>query len=154
MNDIPPVYRAPINPDQEHLNLIAIFHYVLSGLSVLYIPFLFIHYSMMSTMMTTMMNSPKMREQMQEQGSTVDPAAFLHIFVWFYIFMGAWGLVSLILNISSGICIQRRQSRLFSLIVAGFNCINLPLGTVLGVFTIILLIRPSIIALYQQSAPR
>jgi hypothetical protein len=34
--------------------------------------------------------------------------------------------------------------------VAGLNCIQIPLGTALGVFTIMVLTRDSVEAVYQQ----
>jgi hypothetical protein len=40
---------------------------------------------------------------------------------------------------------------MFSLIVAGFNCINFPFGTLLGIFTLILLLRPVMPALYHET---
>ena len=34
--------------------------------------------------------------------------------------------------------------------VAGLNCLHMPLGTLLGVFTFIVLARPSVQALFEQ----
>lgn len=44
-----------------------------------------------------------------------------------------------ILNIVSGRFMAKRRHRLFSMIIAGVNCLSIPLGTVLGVFTFVLL---------------
>ena len=49
----------------------------------------------------------------------------------------------------SGFCLHARKHRTFSLIVGGVNFLHLPLGTVLGVFTIIVLIRDSVRELYE-----
>ena len=73
------------------------------------------------------------------------PAEFFHIFQWFYLVFGIWFLTSAVLNVISGSpCIRARKQRTFSLIVAGINCSHMPLGTVLGVFTIIILVRDSV----------
>ena len=45
-----------------------------------------------------------------------------------------------------------KTSRFF-LVVAAINCLHMPLGTVLGVFTIIVLIRQSVVELYEYSPP-
>jgi len=47
--------------------------------------------------------------------------------------------------------IVKRESRVFCLIVAGVNCMNMPLGTVLGVFTFILLSRPQVVQSFEQN---
>jgi len=41
---------------------------------------------------------------------------------------------------------------MFCLIVAGIICIFMPLGTILGVFTIIVLVRPSVKAMFEGQA--
>ena len=45
--------------------------------------------------------------------------------------------------------LRGRRHRTFSLIVAGINCLGIPLGTILGVFTLIVLLRPSVRTLYR-----
>jgi hypothetical protein len=45
---------------------------------------------------------------------------------------------------------QRRYT--FCLVIAGLLCIFIPFGTVLGVFTIVVLVRPSVKALFEQQA--
>jgi hypothetical protein len=53
-----------------------------------------------------------------------------------------------ILTIVSGRAIAQRKWRVFSLVMAGVNCASFPLGTLLGVFSFIVLLRPSVRALY------
>lgn len=140
-----PLSPAAENPDTTHLKLIEIFHFLMCGLSVLYGGFLFVHY----TFMSTMFSNPEMWKN-ANRPPDFDPRQFFHMFVWIYILMGAWGVISLVLNLISGLCIHARKARMFSLVVAGVNCVNLPLGTVLGVFTFLILLRPSVSALYQH----
>ena len=70
---------------------------------------------------------------------------------WFYLTGAVWFASSGVLNLISGICLRARKGRTFSLVVAGLNCLHIPLGTVLGVFTIIVLIRDSVRELYAAS---
>ena len=53
----------------------------------------------------------------------------------------------------AGRCLQRRQHRLFTYIMAGVNCLHVPFGTALGVCTFLVLQRPTVEALYHPPAP-
>jgi hypothetical protein len=137
------------NRDALHLKVIEIFHYVLAGLAVAGMAFLFVHY----TIMSTAFSNPHVWEQMearQKQPMPFDPVAFFHAFIWFYIFFGAWGMASFFMNVISGFCIRSCRWRMFSLIVAGVNCVNFPFGTALGIFTLIVLLRPTMPAIYGE----
>ena len=76
------------------------------------------------------------------------PQLFMGIFTWFYVLGGIILTAAGIANLLSGLFLKRRSHRTFSLVVAGLNCINVPLGTVLGVFTIIVLLRDSVAQRY------
>jgi hypothetical protein len=52
------------------------------------------------------------------------------------------GLVSAGFTLLAGDFLRRRRGYLFCFIVAAIECLNMPLGTILGVFTIIVLVRP------------
>lgn len=52
----------------------------------------------------------------------------------------------------SGMSLRKARHHLFSQIVACICCLNFPLGTILGVFTLIVLSRPSVRALYAYRA--
>jgi len=144
MIENPPALQS--DRDREQLKLLEIFHYVLMGLSVAYLAFLFMHYLIMSTMFS----NPHMFDNAKEK-APFDPVQFFHIFIWFYVFMGAWGVLSFFANLASALCLRNRKNRVLSLVVAGFNCISIPFGTGLGVCAIIVLVRPSVVALYQES---
>jgi hypothetical protein len=143
MNQSPPPVPSS---DLQHLKLIGIFHYVLGGLAVIGIAFLLVHYMIMNTVFS----NPKIFQNQPNQ-PPFDPVQFWHVFIWMYVLVGAWGIASLIANVVSGFCIQTRRARMFSLVVAGFNCINFPFGTALGIFTFIVLLRPSMPGIYQEA---
>jgi hypothetical protein len=48
---------------------------------------------------------------------------------------------------------SRRASRTFCLVGAGLECVLVPFGTVLGVFTIIMLMKESVKPLFAAVAP-
>jgi hypothetical protein len=142
MNNLPPVFRDQRKIDSDHLNLLSIFHFVGAGFAVLGILFLLVHFAIFHTVFA----NPKMWES---QKGSPPPAEFFSIFKWFYLILGLWFLGSCALNLISAFCLRARKARTFSLIVAGINCLHMPLGTVLGVFTIIVLIRDSVRQLYE-----
>jgi hypothetical protein len=142
--------------DQQHLQLLCIFHFVVAGLAVLGMAFLFIHYMMFSTFFA----NPHMWEQAQQQAQQhgqpappFNPADFFKAFIWFYLFFGIIALLAAVGNIISGLFLRKRKNRMFSLVIAGLDCLQVPFGTVLGVFTIIVLVRPSVAELYDSNPP-
>lgn len=70
--------------------------------------------------------------------------------------MGAMGwaialfvLFFAVLNIISARNIGKRKGRVFSMVVAGIDCLSFPLGTALGVFTLIELSKEDVKQLYS-----
>jgi hypothetical protein len=142
----PPVI-APLpgnqrNVDIDHLNLLSIFHFVGAGFAVLGMLFLIAHYEIM--------NSVFSNPAMWNNGKSVPPPdVFFAMMKWMYGAAALWFIASLVLNLLSGIFLRTRENRTFSFVVAAINCIHMPLGTILGVFTIIVLSRQSVRELYE-----
>ena len=144
MTELPPLMRDQRKIDADHLRLLGIFHFVAAGMTVLGIAFLCLHYAFMHAMMT----DPQMWKHPSNGGPP--PAEFLSIFVWFYVVMGTMLVIAGIANLLSGLFMQKRKNRVFSLIVAGFNILQFPFGTILGVFTIMVLLRDSVREAYAN----
>jgi hypothetical protein len=142
MSELPPLPRDQRKIDANHLNLLSIFHFVGAGLALLGLLFLLVHYTIMHAVFT----NPQFWQN-QKQGPP--PPEIFAAFKWFYLFFGAWFLASGVLNVISGLCLRARKYRAFSLVVACVNCLHIPLGTVLGVFTIVVLVRDSVRELYE-----
>ncbi len=73
------------------------------------------------------------------------------VFVWFYVFFGGMIVGGMILNVIAGMKLKQRKGKVFTMVVAGLNCLNFP-GIVLGVFTFIVLCRHSVDLMYQKRA--
>jgi hypothetical protein len=134
-----------MNQDQEQLRLLSVFHYVCAGLAVVFASF-FIIYVVMGLVMAL---RPDAFGPAKDQ-----PPPFLG---WLFFMIGA-GLVSMGwifagLLAWAGRCLGRRRHYTFCLVMAGFACFFMPFGTVLGVFTIIVLVRPSVKALFESRTP-
>ena len=124
--------------DSEQLKLLAIFHYLFAGLAVFGLAFLVFHYLLMSSFM----HDPSAWSG--NGGSGPPPRAFLDLFIWFYLFMGFFFVMGGALNLAAGRFLLQRRRRLFCQIVAGLNCLQMPFGTLLGVFTLVALGRDSV----------
>ena len=78
-------------------------------------------------------------------------------FAWFFILfpsvfmLAGWTLAGFIF--AAGRRLKRRVSRTFCLVVAGLECIMMPFGTALGVFTIIVLMKESVKELFSANQP-
>ncbi|HEY5315273.1 MAG TPA: hypothetical protein VIK18_22265 [Pirellulales bacterium] len=142
MSDLPPILRDQRKIDADHLNLLSIFHFVAAGLALLGISFELVHFALFSAIFAGPIPWP-------HQTGGPPPAEFFAIFKWFYLVFGAWLLTSGTLNLISGFCLRARKHRTFSLVVAGVNCLYMPLGTILGAFTILVLVRDSVRELYD-----
>ena len=65
-----------------------------------------------------------------------------------FVTLALWGVAACL--IVSGLGLRRRRRRTFSFVIGCISCMSVPLGTVLGVFTIVVLSRPSVKALYDR----
>jgi hypothetical protein len=63
-----------------------------------------------------------------------------------------FGWIAGVATIISGRGISARRDRVWSLVVAAVNCCFVPIGTVLGVLTLIMLTRPSVMDDYARRA--
>ena len=148
MPELPPIPRDQRKIDQEHMRLLGILHFVGAGLALLGILFLLLHYTIMHAVMT----NPALWANQKQSGPP--PEQIFSMLKWFYLVAAIWFVASGILNIISGFCLRARKNRTFSLVVAGVNCVHFPLGTALGVFTFIVLLRDSVRESYEAaSAP-
>lgn len=129
--------------DADHLRLLAIFHFVFAGLALAGIGFLALHYGLMHSFM----ENPEMWKNAK---GGPPPAEFFRIFRWFYVVCGAALIACGILNLLSGLFIRKRIYRTFSIVIAALDCLQIPFGTMLGVFTLVVLLRDSVREVYEM----
>ncbi|HTD67934.1 MAG TPA: hypothetical protein VK846_15525 [Candidatus Limnocylindria bacterium] len=119
--------------DEDHLRLLSIFHYVLGGLVALGSCFALIYVVLGIVFMATNAN--------QSGGPPAALGAALTVFGVVFLIVG-WTMAGLL--IWAGRCLAQRTKYTFCLVVAVLSCFFFPLGTALGVFTFIVLMRPSV----------
>ncbi len=119
---------------KEQLNLLAIFHYVVGGLHALFGSFGLIHVSFGVAILFGLF--PK---ESHAAGGPEMAMAAIFVIIGGTLVVASWTLGAA--TILSGRRIAQRRSRKFSVIVGAINCALIPLGTTLGIFTLILLNR-------------
>jgi hypothetical protein len=129
-----------VNQDEEHLRLLSILYYIWGGLTACFSCFGVIY---------ALMGGVFLVAAAQEQNG---PPAFVGLLFW--VFGAAMVILVLVVagvTIWTGRNLQKRQHYTACMVVAAISCLSVPLGTALGVFTFVVLSRPSVKQLFQQN---
>ena len=134
-----------MNHDKEHSRLLAIFHYVVAGLAALFSFFPLLYTTVGAIFIFAARHgTPKPGEQL--------PPEFLGwIFVVLGLLLFLLGVAMAICILIAGRCLSRRKHYTFALVMACIECLFIPFGTILGVFTIIALSRESVKELFAAT---
>jgi hypothetical protein len=128
--------------DDDHLRLLSFGHFVVAGLAALVALFPVIHLVVGVRMVTG---------TLPEDSRNAD----LRIFGWMFIFIASaiiiCGLAFAACLAMAGRCLARRSHYTFCLVMAALACGFVPLGTVLGVFTILVLQRRTVKQMFGQA---
>ena len=129
--------------DDSHLRTLAICHYIWGGITALLALIPLVHVGIGIAMINGVFD---------QSGSNPPPPEFGWFFVVFGVGAILLGETIALLTIISGVRMARRRGRVFSIVVAAINCLSFPFGTLLGVFTIIVLCRDSVRRQYDEAA--
>ncbi len=130
-----------MNQDAEHLKLLAIFHYVVAGLGALFACIPIVH-----LVIGIMMVNGKLGD-----GAKPPPPELGWVFIGIAVMAMLLGWASAAGLAYAGRCLAQRKRYTFCLVMAGIICfLCSPFGTVLGVFTIIVLMRPGVKVMFGQ----
>jgi hypothetical protein len=133
--------------DNEHLKLLAIFHYVFAGLAALGLMVMLVEFLIMGAVIGTA------AAHSSRSSSGPPPEFIVALLGLFFLLVSAMLAAIVICNILSGNFMRKRRNRTFSFVVACANCLQVPFGTALGVFTIVVLSRESVRAQYAAGQP-
>ncbi len=134
-----------MNQDTEHLRLLSIFHYVVAGLAALFSLFPLLY----TTIGTIFIFAA--RHGTPKPGEELPPEFLGWIFVGVCLFLFLLGIAMAICILIAGRCLSRRRRYSFALVMACVECLFIPFGTILGVFTIIALSRESVKELFAAT---
>lgn len=143
MNEPPPPPAPPParpNQDEEHLRALAVIHYVFGGLTALFACFPLVYVGIGAFML--------LKPEAFRHNPPPEPLAWFFVGLGLALTVAGWTLGLLI--VLAGRNLSRRRRHSFCQVVAGLGCVLMPLGTVLGVFTLIVLSRPSVKNLFHK----
>jgi len=133
------VYAGRVSRDAEHLQILSIFHHVLALLVGLLSLLPSLHLVFGIVMIS---------------GEITDGEPIGELVGWFVAVLAGLamlaGMTFAVCLVIAGRSLMRRRRYTFCLIVAGLSCVLMPFGTVLGVFTILVLVRPSVRELFED----
>lgn len=129
--------------DEHYLDIAGLFFYVVAGIMSFIALFPAIHIVIGILALTGVMDDTQTGEKL--------PVFFGVIFV-------AMGATVMLVGQTMALCvaiagrrIRQRRSHTFCLVIAGIVCMCIPVGTILGVLTIMLLVRPPVKELFDAN---
>jgi len=132
-----------MDDDIRHLDLLATFHYVVAGILALCGCFPIIHLVVGIAMVTGSFDNLRGNPPPDWFGIIFMGMALMMIVIFWAMAFAIW---------EAGIRLKRRTNYTYCLVVAAIACTFIPFGTVLGVFTIIVLARPRVKTLFGVQA--
>jgi hypothetical protein len=129
--------------DLEHLNLLSIFYYIVAGLNLVGTCLLSLYFFFIGGVL---MFAPR-------GGHGAPP---VQILVPIVIVIGGFvvllSLTMAVLAFFTGRFLKQRRHHLFCTVMAVIECLHFPLGTILGVFTILVLQRPRVQQMFKETS--
>ena len=132
--------------DTEQLNLLAIFHYVVAGLAALFSFFPLLYTTIGAIFIFAA------RHGTAKQGENLPPEFLGWIFAVLGSLLFLTGIAMAICILIAGRSLALRKRYSFVLVMACIECLFIPFGTILGVFTIVVLSRESVRGLFSTAA--
>lgn len=133
-----------MNQDESHLRLLAIFHYVLAAGSAVFSSVFLFHF----VWGLSILQGKRIFDSASNAATQPPPAVAIMMML-----MGGgaialgWAFAACL--VVAGRSLAAKKRHMFCMVIAGFACVLCnPLGTVLGVFTIMTLQRPSVKELF------
>ena len=133
--------------DIEHLRLLSIFHYVVSGMVGLFSCFPIIH---LVIGIAILVGGNGIFPVKSPAGGPAEAKLVGLLFTVFAAVIILFGWTIAVLVALAGRNLARRTRYTYCMVVAGLVCLFVPLGTVLGVFTIFVLGRSSVKELFDS----
>jgi len=145
-----PQRQANANADEEQLQVLSICYFVYGGLagafSLIGLALLFAGAVLSSHGVAWGAWGGRPEEQ---AGAAIAGCIFAAVGSVLLVLLGTTAL----LRILVGVALRRRRYYVFCLVAAGLTGLELPLGTALGIATLIVLLRPSTELLFRGQAP-
>ena len=143
-------YAPPmVNRDLEHLKVLSICWYVIAGLNLLGGCFMTLYIALGAMIV----NTPPPRGTTATGPAAGPPPEAVG---WFVMGLGGclmlFTLATAALSFFTARGLANQRGRMFCMIIAGITCLSVPLGTVLGVFTLLVLSRPTVMQMFARNS--
>jgi hypothetical protein len=142
----PSSIASGMNRDEEHLQLLAIFHYVVAGLAALFSFFPLLYTTVGAIFIFAA------RHGTAKPGEDLPPEFLGWIFAVLGSLLFLIGIAMAICILVAGRSLALRKGYSFALVMACIECLFVPFGTILGVFTIVVLSRESVRGLFSTAS--
>lgn len=130
--------------DQEHLKLLPLYFWVSGGFLGVYSLFMAVYFGFFGVVFLTMP---------PEQGASGPPAAVGWLFAGMGLLVFLFMAAIVVLKVMAGFWVMKRKNRAGIMIAAALSCLEFPYGTAAGVLTLVVLARPSVVALFGSGPP-
>lgn len=134
---------------EKQLKVAGVLFMVLAGFCLLGLLLLPLHYMMMKSMMQSFeqIDFPKRQDRpdLRQMFQTMQPSLYL-----MYGFMGSLGLLFGGMSLVTGINLYRKTHRTLCIIGSAAVCIWFPIGTALGVWTLLILFDKASRSLFEE----
>ena len=135
-----------MNQDAEHLRLLSIFHYIVAGLAALFSCFPLLYTTVGAIFIFVA------RHGTAKPGEELPPEFIGWILAVIGSFLFLLGIAIAICILIAGRSLAKHTRYWFAFAMACIECLFIPFGTILGVFTIIVLSRESVKTLFSIAA--
>jgi hypothetical protein len=135
-----------MNQDAEHLRLLCIFHYIVGGLAALF-SFFPLLYTIVGSIFIFVA-----RHGTPRPGEEPPPEFIGWILTVIGSFLFLFGIAIAICILIAGRSVAKHTHYWLAFVMACIECFFVPFGTILGVFTIIVLSRESVKTLFSTTA--
>lgn len=144
----PPPAAASPNNDAEHLRLLSIFHYVCAAVVAVFSSFFLLHVAMgIAILQGNETFGGAFQHGVAPFGHDQRIVGLMFLMAGSFVVLSGWAFAALL--VLAGRFLALRRSRIFCIVIAALACTFTPFGTVLGVFTLVVLLRPSVQALFE-----
>jgi hypothetical protein len=129
-----------MNNDVQHIQILSILYYVFAGLNALFvcIPIVYVVFGLA---LASADFGPKAQPPPRFLGDLLVVMGTFLIAIQLA-FTAGYALTGYLLSV--------HRQRIFCIVMAAITCLSVPLGTILGVFTIIVLVRPNVRVLFGE----
>jgi len=139
-----------MSQDEQYLKILSVFHFVVAGIAALFACFPILHFVAGLGMIAVSLGLGT--------GEDAFPEATIPGFVGFFFVLIAGSMILLgwafaVCEALTGWFLVKKRRYMYCLVMGGVECIFMPFGTVLGVFTLITLMKPSVKELFGVEEP-